>query len=322
MKRLVLALLAAATLAAAPASHAADPWPTKTIRIVVGFPPGGGADAIARMLADGLGKVLAQPVIVENRPGASTTLAPASVAAAPADGYTLMLAPDAVFGADKALFSTVKYDENSFTAITKVASTYFVLAANKDSGIRRFADLPAKARDSGKPLFLASPGGVYLQIATAEIKRLSGLNLEEVPYKGGGPAAMAVMAGEAALTLMGPGAVLPLAREGKITPVAITNEQRSSLTPDLPTLAEEGLPGFRLGFWYGLIGPAGMPEPVVRRLFEATSSVLADPAVRQKLLTLGYEPAPSRSPEEFRAAARQDGATLRTRAQQAGIRQQ
>ncbi|HYF16988.1 MAG TPA: tripartite tricarboxylate transporter substrate binding protein [Ramlibacter sp.] len=319
-RTLVGAIGAAAAVAVAPL-RAQEAYPARPVRIVVGFPPGGGADAIARLMADAMGRTLRQNVIVENRPGAQTTLAPTFVAGAPPDGYTLLLGPDAVFGPDKYLFSTVRYDEASFTPISKVASTYFVLAANKDAGIRRYADLAAKAREAGKPLFLASPGGSYLQVVAAELKR-AGLNLEEVPYKGGAPAAMAVMSGEAPLTLMGPGAVLPLAREGKIVPVAITNERRSSLTPDIPTLAEEGLTGFHLGFWYGLMGPAGLPADVTRKLFEATTAALNDAGVRQKLTALGYEPAPSASPEEFRAGARQDGATLRTRIQQAGIKPQ
>jgi tripartite-type tricarboxylate transporter receptor subunit TctC len=316
MKRILSLVLAGAGLLCVCAAHAADAFPSRPIRILVGFPPGGGADSIARLLADHMGKALKQPVLVENRPGANTTLAPAAVVAAAPDGYTLLLGPDAVFGADKALFAaTVKYDENSFTPINRVASTYFVLAANKDAGIKRFSDLAAKAKESSKPLFIASPGGTYLQIIASDLKRMSGLNLEEVPYKGGAPAAMAVMSGEATLTLMAPGALLPLMREGKIAAVATTNERKSSLTPSVPTLAEEGLQGFSLSFWYGLIGPAGMPDEVVRKLFEASSTALADPAVRERLAVLGYEAAPARSPEEFRASARQDGALLRTRVQ-------
>ena len=314
MRRLITALFAALMMALA--TQAAAQYPNRPIRMVVGFPPGGGADSIARLLADHMGRTLKQPVVVENRPGAETTIAPSLVASAPADGYTLLLAADAVFGADRALYpATVKYDAASFTPISRVASTFFVLAANKDAGIRRYADLTAKSKQADRPLFLASPGGSYLQIIAADLKRMSGLRLEEVPYKGGAPATMAVMSGDASLTLMGPGALLPLVREGKIIAVASTLERRSPLIPDLPTLAEEGLPGFSMSFWYGLSGPAGMPQDVVRRLFEATSQALADPAVRQRLEVLGYEPAPSASPEEFRATAQRDGALLRTRVQ-------
>lgn len=317
MKRPITALLMAMLLPVFGAGHnaqAAEPYPARPIRLIVGFPPGGGADSIARLLADHMARILRQPVVVDNRPGADTTIAPAVVAAAPADGYTLLLAPDAVYGADRALYpNTVKYDAASFTPVNRVASTFFVLAANKDAGIRRYADLAAKAKQAGQPLFLASPGGSYLQIIAADLKRMSGLKLEEVPYKGGAPATLAVMSGEASLTLMGPGALLPLVREGKIVAVASTSDRRSPLVPNLPTLAEEGLEGFSLSFWYGLAGPAGLPEEVVRRLFDATVLALADPAVRQRLAVLGYEPAPAPSPEEFRASAARDGAALRLR---------
>lgn len=313
MRRSIITTVFAALLLTV-AGHASAQYPSKPIRIVIGFAPGGGADSIARLLADHMSRTLKQPVLVENRPGAETTIAPAVVASAPADGYTLLLAADAVYGADRALYpATVKYDAASFTPISRVASTFFVLAANKDAGIRRFADLVAKSRQAERPLFLASPGGSYLQIIAADLKRLSGLRLEEVPYKGGAPAAMAVMAGDATLTLMGPGALLPLMRDGKITAVASTYERRSPLVPDLPTLAEEGMSGFSMSFWYGLSGPAGLPPEVVRRLFDATMQALADPAVRQRLETLGYEPTPSASPEEFQATAQRDGALLRSR---------
>ena len=315
-KRFHSLVLAAAAAIGPCAAVAADPYPVRPVRIVVGFPPGGGADSLARLMAEHMSRNLRQPVVVENRPGANATLAAASVAAAPPDGYSVLLAADSVLGSDKTLYpATVKYDENSFTLINRVASSYFVLAANKDAGIKRYADITLRAKNSSTPLFLASPGGAHLQVIAAEFKRMSGLNLEEVPYKGGAPAAMAVISGEAPLTLMGPGALLPLVRQGQVVPVAITNDRRSELTPGIPTLAEEGLKDFKLSFWYGLMGPAGMPEGVVRRLFEASSAALADPAVRDKLAALGYEPAPARSPEEFRASAREDGALLRTRVQ-------
>ena len=310
MKRYLALVLAAAALVA----HAADPFPNRPIRILVGFPPGGGADSVARILADHMARTLKQPVLVDNRPGANSTLAPAAAVAAPADGYTLSLSPDASFGADKVMFNTVKYDENSFTPINRIASTFFVLAANNDAGIKRLPDLLARSKQPGKPLFMASPGGVYPQIIAADLRK-AGVQFDEVPYRGGAPAALAVMAGEAQLTLMGPGAMLPLMREGKVTAVGITSDKPSTLTPGIAPLAEQGLPGYKMSFWYGLVGPAGLPDDVARTLFDATAAALADATVRDKLAMLGYEPSPARSLEEFRASARQDGAVLRGRVQ-------
>lgn len=324
IRRKLLAVAAAAVMAATaglPAFAQQDAYPNRPIRLVVGFPPGGGADSIARVLAEHMSRTLKQSVIVDNRPGANTTLGPAFVASAPPDGYTLLLGPDSVLGTDKMLFpSTVKYDETNFTPVNRIASTYFVLAANKDLGIRRFSDVVAKSNPNG--LFLASPGGPYLQIILSEVRRMSKANLVEVPYRGGAPGAVAVMSGEAALTLMGPGALLPLVREGKLVAVATTHDRPSELAPGVPTLASDGVPDFRLNFWYGVMGPAGLPPEVVRKLFDATSAAAADPALRQRLATLGYETVPAASPEEFRAQALQDSVTLKNRVQAAGIKPQ
>lgn len=296
--------------------EAADPFPNRPIHIIVGFPPGGGTDSIARMVGESMSRTFSQSVVVENRPGAGSTVAPAAVAAAAPDGYTLLLAPNSVFGTDKVLFkSYVKYDETSFTPISRVASTFFVLAANKDAGFNNIGDLLAKGRrQAPTPMFFATPGGAYLEIINANFTK-AGINLTPVPYKGGSPAVMAVMAGEVPFTFLGPGAVLPLAKEGKIKPLAITAGKRSPLTPELPTLAEAGMEGIDVNIWYGLVGPAGMPADVVRRLFDATTMALNEPAVRQKLAALGYDTFPSKSPEEFRDFALRDGVALRNQVQ-------
>jgi tripartite-type tricarboxylate transporter receptor subunit TctC len=314
-------LLAAAAALSVTGPARADTYPNRPIRIVVGFPAGGGADAIARLLADHMSRSLKQAVIVENRPGAFTTLAPSFVASAPADGYTLLLGPDSVLGTDKLLFpSTVKYDVTNFTPINRIASTYFVLAANKDAGINSFADVLAKAPPQG--LLLASPGGPYLQVILSEVRRQSKANLVEVPYRGGSPGALAVMSGEVQLTLMGPGALLPLVRENKIVAVATTHERASDLTPGVPPLATEGMPGFHMNFWYGLMAPAGLPDDVARRLFEASSAAVADPAVRQRLAALGYETLSAPSLEEARAVSLLESQKLKARVQAAGIKPQ
>jgi len=322
MKPLLGALLAAVIAFHAPVGHAADPYPSRPVRLVVGFAPGGGADGIARVLADSMTRSLGQAVVVENRPGANTTLASAYVAGAAPDGYTLLLVLDAAFGADKALYGTVKYDGANFTPISKVASSFFVLAASRQSGIRSVEDLLRAGRGSGKPLFLASPGGANLRIFAADVQRVAGVGLEEVLYKGGAPAAMAVVSGEAPLTLMGPAALLPLAKEDKLTAVAITKDRRSGLTGELPTLAESGLPGVALSYWYGLVGPAGLPADVSRKLFDAAASALKDPAVQQRMQALGFEAEPSASPEDFKATSLREGEALRLRVEQAGIKPQ
>ena len=311
-----LVLAAAATLAGAQ-----DAYPNRPIRLVVGFPPGGGGDGVARILAEHMSRTLKQQVVVDNRPGAGTTLAPAAVAAAAPDGYTLLLAPDSVFGPDKAMWApNVKYDETHFTPISKLASTFFVLAVNKDFGARTVGDLLAKAKASKGELFVASTQGLYPALIMENFNRLSGIKLNQVPYKGGAPAVLAVVAGEVPVTFAVPSSVMPMVKEGKLHALAITGANRSSLTEGVPTLAESGMKGFDVGYWFGLAAPAGLPADIAQKLFDATQAALADPSVRTRLHTLGYETAASKSIAEFRAQAVQDGAALRKVVETLGIK--
>jgi tripartite-type tricarboxylate transporter receptor subunit TctC len=305
---------------AAGASVAQDAWPSRPIRLVVGFPPGGGGDSVARLFADHMSRTLRQQVVVENRPGAGTTLAPAAVASAPPDGYTLLLAPDSAFGADKLMYApNVRYDETSFTPISKWASTFFVMAANPQFGARNLADITARAKAGKDGLFVASTQGLYPSLILETFNR-NGIKLTQVPYKGGAPATMAVVAGEVPLTFSVPSSIMPMVKDGKLNAVAITAARRSALTPDVPTLAELGLKSMDVSYWFGLAGPAGLPNDVVQKLFDASAAALADPAVLQRLQNLGYDPAPSRSAAEFRTQALQDGAALRKVVEQLGIK--
>ena len=300
----------------------ADPsWPSRPIRIVIAFPPGGGGDGVVRILAEPLARILKQPVVIENRPGAFTTLATSMVVAAAPDGYTLLMASHQVFGAEKLLFDHVKYDGTSFTPISSLASTFFMLAVNKDLGVKRVSELVAKARQSGAaPMFVAVTGGIYSEMNLAYLNKLGGTNFVPVPYKGGAPAVMAVVAGQAQIAFAVPTSVMPLAKAGRLTALGITAARRSSLTPGVPTLAEEGLEGFNVGYWFGLLGPARMPEDVVQKLFDATSQALAEPAVQTKFATLGYETTPSKSVAEFRAVALRDGSALAKVVQSMGLK--
>jgi tripartite-type tricarboxylate transporter receptor subunit TctC len=290
----------------------ADPsWPSRPIRLMVPYPPGGGGDGVARVLSEPLGRILKQPIVVENRPGAGTTLAANAVVTAPPDGYTLLMQTENVFGAHKVFYDHVKYDETSFTPISSLASTFFVMAVSKDSGIRRVSELIARARqNAAAPMFVALTDGALAQIIIQSFNKLGGTNLVLAPYKGGAPATMAVVSGHVPITFAVPTSVMPLAKSGKLTALAITATQRSPLTPGLPTLAEEGLGGFKVGYWFALLGPARMPEDIVQKLFEASSQTLADPGVQAKLANLGYETTPSKSVAEFRAIALRDGAAM------------
>lgn len=309
----------AAAMAFAACAAAAQEYPNRPIKLVVGFPPGGGGDSVARVLADHMSRTLKQPILIENRPGAGTTLAPSFVASAAPDGYTLLLAPDSVYGPDKAMFQpNVKYDENSFTMVSKLASTFFVMAANRNFGTRNIAELKSKATNN--EVFVASTQGLYSAIIMENFSRLYGLKLNRVPYKGGAPAVVAVVGGEVPVTFAVPSSVMPMVKDGKLLAMGITAPRRSSLAEGVPTLAEQGLKGFDVTYWFSLAGPAGMPADVTQKLFDASSKALADHDVQAKLQALGYEPSPSRSPAEFRAEAIQTGARNRKLVETLGIK--
>lgn len=320
MKSIWLRSLGLALAVAAGAAAAQDAYPSRPIRLVVGFPPGGGGDGVARILADHLSRTLKQQVIVDNRPGAGTTLAPSFVAGSAPDGYTLLLAPDSVFGPDRAMWPTAKYDETSFTPITKWASTFFVMAANRNFGVKNIAELKAKAKASNNEVFVASTQGLYPALIMENFSRLSGLKLNQVPYKGGAPSVVAVVGGEVPLTFAVPSSVMPMVKDGKLVALAITAPQRSAVAEGVPTLAEEGLKDFDVGYWFGLAAPAGLPNDIAQKLFDASNKALADPEVQQKLHTLGYETTPSKSMSEFRTEAVQTGAKLRKVVEALGIK--
>lgn len=299
-----------------------DDYPNRPIRIVVPFAPGGGGDTVTRIMAESMSKTLKQPVLVENRPGAFTTIAPTVVAGAAPDGYTLLFAVTSVFGADKAMFpNTVNYDEKSFTPITNWANTFFVLGAHKDYEANTFGELLEKARrDAPNPTFIASTQGLYPQLIVEKIERMTGVKLTLIPYKGGAPAVMAAVSGEPPLTMAVPSSVMPLAKEGRLKALAITNGKRSELAEGVPTIAEFGLDGYNVGYWSALAGPAGLPRNVVDKLFEASRIALSDPEVRARLLQIGYEPAPSNSVEEFQEQAVREGLALRDDAVAMGLK--
>lgn len=311
-----LALAGACVLASAQGAY-----PNRPIKLLVGFPPGGGGDGVARIMGDHMSRTLGQQIVVDNRPGAGSTLAPAFVASAPPDGYTLLLAPDEVFGPDKAMWApNVKFDENSFTPITKWASTFFVMAANPKFGVRNVADLKEKAKSNNNEVFVASTLGLYPALILDNYNRAAGYKLKQVPYKGGAPAVLAAVAGEAPLTFAVPSSAMPMVKEGKLIALAITGPSRSALAEGVPTLAEEGFKNFNVGYWFGLAGPAGLPQDIQSKLFDASMKALADPAVQTKLHALGYEVTPSGSLGEFRAEAVQHGTALRKLVEELGIK--
>ena len=300
---LVPALVAAGVVAA-------QGFPAKPITLVVGFPPGGGADGVARPIAEALGKALGQPVVMDYRPGAGTTLASAHVAGQKPDGYTLYMTSGAHYGADRVLYGDkIKYDGASFTPIARLTQTPLILAVNQAQGIDTVPKLIARAKSKPEALTYASSGnGVAPHLAAVLFENAIGAKMLHVPFKGGAAAVTAVGSSDVDLTFATPPSVLPMAQTGKVKMIAVTSAVRSPMFPDLPTVAEAGVKGFDYTFWFGLFGPAGLPPEVVTRLFEASNKALSDPALAVQLQKTGNQVSTMKSHSEFAAWAKADGA--------------
>ena len=301
MKPLQLVATGAFLLAHGFASAQAS-YPSKPITLVLGFPPGGGADAVARPLAEALGRELGQAVIVENKPGAGTTIASTFVSRAAPDGYTIYMAGVSHMGPDKVLYKNTTYSASSFTSIARWTRTPLILAVSGASGINSTKDLIDKAKANPEGLFYTSSGaGGAPHLAALQFMNATGVKMTHLPFKGGAPAVQAVAAGDAQLTFGTPPSIIPLAQTGKVKMIAVTSANRSSSFPELPSIAEAGVKDYDYTFWFGLFGPAKMPREIVNRLAEASAKVLGDPAMRAKLAAGGNEASPSKNAAEFAA---------------------
>lgn len=314
----VLGTLLAVLPIAAPAQ---TNYPNKPIRLVIGFPAGGGADNTARLYGDALSHELGQPVIVDNRPGAGTTIAAEYVARSAPDGYTLYIATASLMGGDKVLYKNIKYEASDFTPITKLSAAPLILAVNKDTGIKNVQDLIAQAKAHPGTLNYSSSGnGVITHLAGVYFTKLAGVRMTHVPYKGGAPSAQAVAAGDVQLTFGTAPSVKPMIDAHKIVPIAVTSGQRSSANPQLPTIAESGVKGYDLSAWYGLFAPAKTPPEIIDRLFASTVKVMADPELKKRFLAQGDEVSVSASVAEFREYAAREGKIGVELAQSSGAR--
>ena len=295
-----------------PALASEPAWPSRPIRLVIGFPPGGGADGVARPVAEARSRELGQPVIVDNKPGGGTTIAASMAATAAPDGYTLFMTNASTYGSLQALYKDFRYTAKDFTPITNWVNSPLLLAVSNDLGVDTVPALIARAKAAPGKLNYASSGvggGTHLPGVLFNLR--AGTEIVHVPYKGGAPALQGLAAGETQLSFATPPSVLPLARAGRLKVIAVTSPARSPLFPDLPTVAEGGAPGFAYEFWWGLVGPAGLPEAIVKRLFDASTKALADPDLRQRLAATGNAINLSRSPADFAAMAIETGAKER-----------
>ncbi len=302
MRSLLLALVLCASQAAA------QTYPSKPVRLVVGFAPGGAADFVARAFQDPLGRALGQPILVENRPGAGSSIAAEHVARSAPDGYSVLIAsPSSILVnpliTPKANFQPLK----DLVAISKVSSSPLILAVNPAVPASSVKELIAYARaNPGKLNFATSGNGSAPHMAAVLFLRLAEVDMVHVPFKGGAPAVQSVLAGDTQLAFATPPSVLPLVQANRLRGLAITSASASALIPGVPGMGEAGLPDYEIGFWYGFFVPAGTPADIVRRLYEATAQVLKAPETARILAKEGTETAGSSSPEDFAAFLRED----------------
>jgi tripartite-type tricarboxylate transporter receptor subunit TctC len=294
-----LAVAASALWGLSPAWAA---WPEKPIRLIVAFPPGGGTDIVARLLAPVLSQRLGQPVTIDNKGGAGGNIGTDAASKAAPDGYTLLMGNIAPNAINVSTFKHLPFDpEKDFAAITLVAVTPNMLVVNPTVAANSVAELVALAKAKPGTLNFPSAGrGTSSHLAGELFNAMAKVDMVHVPYKGGGPAFTDLLGGQVQVFFATMPAAMPFVKSGKLRPLAVTSEQRSATLPDLPTIAESGLPGYSAITWYGLLAPKGTPREIVQRLNREINEILRLPAVREQLLAQGFEPV-GNSPAEFTA---------------------
>jgi tripartite-type tricarboxylate transporter receptor subunit TctC len=314
----------AAWLAAAllfPAAALAQTYPDKPIHLVVPFPPGGVADIIARPVAEKLSNALGQPVIVENRGGATGTIGGAYVAHAAPDGYTLLFGTTNEIAMSPTLYSALPYDPTrDFAPVAIVAQFPNVLVTGPTVKATRLADLTAQAHARPKSLTFASSGQGSTNHLTAELYRnQANVQVVHIPYKGGGPALVDLTGGHVDAMFATLPSAVALIKGGKLRALAVTGQSRSPALPDVPTAREAGLPGLVVTTWNGVLAPAGTPAAVVDRLAQALKQAVDDPDIRNKLAAVGAEPLYT-PPQAFATVIRDDYARWSSLIKKAGIK--
>ena len=310
MSRSRLHLIAAALLAAAvlplSAAHAQAAWPTRPVRIIVTFPPGGAPDTLARVLAEKWAP-LGQPITVENKPGAGGNIGADVVAKAPGDGHTLVIGTVGTHAINPSLYAKMPYNNvKDFTPITFLASTPNLLVVNNSVPANNVNELVALAKK--QQLFFGSSGsGTSIHLSGELFNTLAGVKMQHVPYKGRAEAIPDLIGGRIQMIFDNMPSALPLVQEGKIKAIAVTSAQRSPAAPNIPTIAESGLPGFEATSWFALLGSPGIPRDVQMRINAETLKVMAMPDVKERLAKLGLEPNPG-SPEALASLIQEETA--------------
>jgi tripartite-type tricarboxylate transporter receptor subunit TctC len=319
-RRCLLAAAGVLAIGTAFSASAADAYPAKPIKIIVGYSAGGAVDLIARSVGQRMSALLGQPVIVENKPGAGTNIAVKALIASPPDGYTLMLAANAL-AVNPTLFQPAPYDlERDVTPVSLVGRVPVVAAVREGSEFKTLPQLVAAAKAKPGTLGVATPGnGSTPHLAMELFQHTAGVSLRHVPYKGGSQALTDAAGGHVDVVAVNALEAAPLAKGGKLRVLALMSPERAAVLPGVPTVAESGYPGFEASVWYGFVAPAGLPKPVLAKLHETVQKAIESPEVRDQLAAAGGVPLPGPT-ERFDKLLKSEAARYGKLIREAGIK--
>jgi tripartite-type tricarboxylate transporter receptor subunit TctC len=304
------------------AQTAASNYPNKPIHIILAFPPGGSSDLIVRLIGPELSRRLnGQTIIIDNKPGAGGNIAMDAVVKSVPDGYTLGVGATGALGVNSVTGQTMPYNaQKDLTAIGVISSSPFVLVASTSFKPSNISEVVAMSKANSGPISIGHGGnGTVMQLSTELFKQMANVNAVSVPYKGTGPATVDVMGDQIPLAMSDVPTALQYIKAGRLKALGVTTAKRSALMPDVPTFAEEGLTGYDSTGWFGLVGPAGVPRPIVDRLNVELNAVLNDPVTRARILSYGADPAPG-TPEQLTALMTTDVAKWAALVKSAGIK--
>ncbi len=312
-----------ACLLSAPALYAgtadAQTWPAKPIRMIVPYSPGGSTDVVMRIISPRMSEILGQQVVVENRPGGSSTIGLDIAAKSAPDGYTLGI-PNLTFGANPSLFKKMPFDtEKDLVPVSLVSIVTLVLTVHPSVPARSVKELIALAKSKPNSLNYGSAGNVSANhLATERFNYMTGTKMVHIPYKGGGPAVISIVSGETAILMATIPSSIQHFESGRLIPLGVTSLKRNSALPKIPSIAEAGVPGYEAIEWNGVVVPAGTPPAVITRLNQAIVKSLAIPEVKERIVSLGADPV-GNTPEEFSAFIKKELATWSKVIKEVGI---
>jgi tripartite-type tricarboxylate transporter receptor subunit TctC len=279
---------------------AAEAYPSRPIKFIVPYPAGGTTDLLGRLIADQLRGGLGATVIVENKPGAATSLGAEQVARSEPDGYTLLMATSTTLAINKSIYRALAYDPvKDFAPIALVAAVPFVLIVNPQLPVKTLSEFILYAKSNPGLAYGSAGNGSPHHLGAEMLKSAAGIDIRHVPYRGSVPALLDVIAGHISLMVVDVLPALPQIREGKVRALGVTTRTRVAAAPDIPTIADSGLPGFELVSWQGVVAPAGTSRPIVDRLASEIGKLLADPASRERFAGMALEPLSGSTPDSF-----------------------